>query len=155
MIYARSDIASVAVGEGHGGCGQVHEKPPGHDGPWGVDCPACSEYLKGDALWSQTAEEIPETYDEKRSRERFLERGKSDQDAITALAMARMAGLSPAEIPDTIQKMIAGVRARIPGETLCPKGSHPNTPGSRYCRECGTAMQVPAPAAQLPAGQSA
>jgi hypothetical protein len=156
-MYAPSDFVEITIPEDVQGCGHTHRRPEGPDGrplqPWRLECEACGRYLRDhDDRWSPDADGIRETFDEKIARERFLEKGRDDHAAITALAMSRMAGLSPAEIPATIQQMIAGVKVRIPGETLCPQGSHPNTPGSRYCSSCGAAMTVPAPAPELPAG---
>lgn len=152
--YAPSDMVSVNIpAEGDRGCGEIHLREIGPDGygvqPWRVDCVPCSTWLlANDNRWSATVEDIVETFDEKKARERFELRGAKDRDALTALALARFAGISQAEIPASISQMLSGVPAHVPGVTLCPSG-HDNTPGSRYCRECGSAMSGRAAAGAL------
>ncbi len=158
--YAPSDMISVNIpAEGDRGCGEIHARETGPDGypvqPWRIDCPQCSSWLlANDNRWSATVEDISETYDEKRARENFEKRGVRDRDALVALAMARMAGLSQAEIPPSIAKALTGLPAHVPGVTLCVAG-HDNTPGSRYCRECGAAMSRRAPGGELPSAGAA
>lgn len=52
MLYARSDVMSVAVPVESGGCGQGHSRPVIKGAPvkvWGLDCPdRCEPYLRGD-----------------------------------------------------------------------------------------------------------
>ncbi len=155
-MYSRSDAASVNVGPAHGGCGRPHAREAGPDGrpvsPWGVDCPgACEDYLASDPHWSKTVSEIPETYDEKKAREDFGERGSRDRDALLAMALARMSGLGPLEIPRTVRHMITGAGPHIPGQMICPAG-HANTPGNRFCGQCGQPVSGTAAAAALGGG---
>ena len=156
VMYAPSDTQSITVGvEGHGGCGEPHVRPVGADGlplqPWGVDCPQCADFLRSDPRWSATLEDIVETFDEKKSRESYQRKGIQARDSLMAIAMARMAGISPAEIPPALSKMLTGLPSSVPGAVLCGK-NHGNTPGSRFCRECGEALSRPAPAGAITAG---
>jgi hypothetical protein len=157
--YAPSDMTQVCVSPGHGGCGELHRRETGPDGypvqPWRLDCDPCATALLAlDDRWSATVEDITETFDEKKARARFESRGVHERDAIMALAMARLAGISAAEIPPSVAKMITGAQARVPGVTVCGRG-HDNTPGSRFCRECGSPMTKPAAAAGALTGAAA
>jgi hypothetical protein len=159
-VYAPSDHHSINIpAEGGRGCGQVHSRPLGPDGqpvqPWGLDCPECSAWLlANDSRWSATVEDIPETFDERKARERFETRGIRDRETLIALAMSRMAGLSPGEIPPSVTKMLTGLPAHVPGVTVCGNG-HDNTPGSRFCRDCGSPMTSPAAAGAIASGAAA
>jgi hypothetical protein len=156
-VYAPSDHTFINIpAEGGRGCGQQHVRPAGADGlpvqPWGIDCPECSAWLlANDNRWSPTVEDIVQTFDEKKAADRFQLRGAAERDALAALALARMAGLSQAEIPAGITRMLSGLPAHVPGVTVCASG-HGNTPGSRFCRECGTPMSHPVPAAAITTG---
>jgi hypothetical protein len=156
MMYTQSDVASITVSpEGHGGCGQAHVRDVDESGypvqPWGVSCPECEPYLRTDKQWAATVDDIPPTHDEKKAAEKFRERGQQDKDALLVLAMSRMAGVSAAEIPPTLTKMLTGLPAHVPGVTVCSTG-HENMPGSRFCRQCGTSMARPAAAGEIGPG---
>ena len=144
-MYAPSDLQQISVGPGHGGCGETHLR----DGdPWGVDCPQCEDYLRADGRWSPTVRGIPETYDQKLDREHYEKAGIQARDSLLAIAMARMSGIGNDQIPPVLQKMLTGTPAHVPGVTVCPSG-HDNTPGNRYCGQCGTAMTVTAAKGEL------
>lgn len=159
-VYAPSDFASVTVpADERGGCGQPHFRDTGPDGypvqPWALTCPGCETYLLvTDGRWVKDPMDIPPTFDEKRAADRFKERGAADKDALLVLAMSRMAGLSPAEIPPSLSKMLSGLPAHVPGVTVCASG-HDNVPGSRFCRDCGTPMTRPAAVAAVTSGAPA
>jgi len=160
-MYAPSDMDQINVSPAHGGCGTPHRRETGPDGlrvqPWAVTCPGkCEVFLESDGRWSKTVEEIQETYDETRARERYELKGVKDRDALLAVAVARMAGIDASQIPPAVQRMISGLQPHIPvaGEMVCPRG-HANVPGGRYCAQCGAQMSAPVPAASLPAGQVA
>jgi hypothetical protein len=142
-VWARNDLASVNISEAHGGCGHTHTRPAPGGVPaavWQFDeCPPCEDYLRHDAHWSATPSEIPETYDETKVREDFEKRGAKDKDAILTLAIARLAGFDSSELPETLTRMISGVRQHVPAEMECPKG-HGQPAGRKFCAECGSPM---------------
>lgn len=146
-MYAPSDMHEINIGPAHGGCGQRHVR----DGdPWGVDCAQCQDYLRADGRWSPTLHGIQETFDEKLAREDWDKRGVRDRDAIAALAMARMAGLGPSEIPESVTRMLTGLpRHVVAGQILCPKGHASSLPGMKFCGECGSPLSRPAVAGEL------
>jgi hypothetical protein len=98
---------------------------------------------------------LPETFDETKSREDFERRGAKDKDAIMTLAIARLAGVDPGELPDSLTRMISGAKAHLPQTVDCPDG-HPNVPDQKFCGECGKPVRgtpplpPPAPADALP-----
>jgi hypothetical protein len=55
--------------------------------------------------------ELPETYDERLSREDFDKRGARDRDNVLALALARLAGV---ELPESLLRPITGNMPHIP-----------------------------------------
>ena len=153
-VYARSDLAHVYISEAHGGC----QAPGGHSRPvrngapvqpWALTCDQCENHLRSDPLWSVTPSEIPETWDESKSREDFERRGAKDKDAVLTLALARLAGIPSAELPESLTRMISGVPAHIPGVLECPSG-HGNPAGQKFCGQCGSPMSGPVPQASLP-----
>jgi hypothetical protein len=153
-IYAASSLVHVAVSAAHGGCLSGHSRPVEDGAPakiWALDCPACSDHLRHDPLWSSTLSELPETHDEKISREDFDKRGARDKDQVLALALAKLAGV---ELPESLLRPITGNMPHRPVEALmeCPNG-HAGKPGFKFCATCGEPMQQPANAL-LPAAVS-
>ncbi len=155
MIYPPSDFVAVIIpAEGGRGCGAEHRRPDGPDGrpvqPWALSCAGgCEAWLLAhDSRWVQQPEDIRETFDEIKARERFELRGTKDRDALVALALARMAGVSQAEIPSSIAKALSGLPAHVPGVVVCGSG-HDNRPGSRFCSACGEQLGRPAAAAAI------
>lgn len=150
-VHARSDVASITVSAAHGGCGRVHTRPAPGGNPvplWSLDCPQCEDFLRSDPLWASNVSEVPETPDEVTAREDFDKRGAKDKDAVLTLALARLAGISPDVLPESLTRMISGVQAHIPGKLLCP-GGHANPAGQKFCGECGAGMHQTAPAAAI------
>lgn len=153
-VYARADLASVTVSSAHGGCGLVHSRPAPGGNPvavWKLDCSACEKYLRQDPLWSATVSEIPETPDQKLTREDWEKRGVKDRDNVLALALGKLAGV---ELPDTIRMPIAGQQPHLPaiaGMLVCANG-HDCEPGSKFCAECGGPVRIPVPMASCPQG---
>lgn len=158
-MYSRSDVQQITVSAAHGGCGQRHDRPLDGAGnpvqPWALTCDGCESFLRGSDHWTAFIGEIPETHDEVKAREQFEKRGVKDRDALMALVFSRMAGLSPAELPESVTRMIAGVKPHVPGEVLCPSGHGGNLPGARFCGQCGSPMSVAASAVALTAGAAA
>ena len=151
-VFAPSDFISTSVPAEAGGCGTAHVRDVGTDQVWGLCCGGgCEDWLLAhDDRWVKDVHDVRPTFDEKKALERFRNRGQADRDALMALAMARMAGLSQAEIPPSLTKMLSGLPAHVPGVVVCGSG-HDNRPGSRYCSQCGTAMTRPAVAGELAA----
>lgn len=160
MLYARSDVASAYIPAESGGCGAAHSRPvidgaPQH--PWAIDCPGCEHFLRShnSDMWSGSVAEIPESHDEKIAREDFEKRGAKDKDAVLTLALARLAGIEPGLLPESLTRMISGIPAHIPltvtaGTLECPSG-HASPAGQKFCGECGAPMSAPVPRASLPA----
>jgi len=150
VMYARNDIRSIAISEAHGGCGQPHERGAGPDGTpedfWFVDCPQCEMYLASDPLWAKNPDDVPESPDEAKATAAFEARGSKALSRLRVLALAKMAGVAPAEISPELSKMLTAGPVRVPGITVCSAG-HDNAPGSRYCSSCGTRMGAPAASA--------
>jgi len=156
-VYARSDLAYVFVSEVHGGCGSGHSRPVEQGAPakvWSVTC-TCEDHLRHDPHWAVTASEIPETHDEAKSREDFERRGAKDKDAVLTLALARLAGIDSAELPESLTRLISGRPLHIPvqGQMECPNG-HGQPAGSRFCNQCGSPMSQPVTKAALSAPQT-
>lgn len=169
-LYARSDVAHVALSAEGGGCGRGHSRPVIDGAPvrlWRLECPQCaaSPILRNDPLWAGTVSEIPETPDETRAREDLELRGSRDREQIMALALARLAGMP--EAADALQTLMSGTpNAVVPhdlGATKeCP-GGHTSSAAVNFCGQCGhnfgptgktqTGVQGGGPAGTLTADQ--
>lgn len=151
-VYSRSDVAAVTVPVADfRGCGNVHSRPVVSGAPvkiWALDCPPCEDHLRHSGQWSTTVSELPETYDEKLSREDFEKRGALDERKLMAMALAKMNGIP---IPETISGML-GAPAALAGVLECPAG-HGQPAGSKFCNECGAPMSSPVTQAALDAPQ--
>ncbi len=93
-IYARSDVSHVAVSSGHGGCGNSHSRPVVHGAPakvWELQCLLCEDFLRSDPLWSSLPGGVPETPDEKASREASESRSQLDLEKSNAEAFTQLA----------------------------------------------------------------
>jgi hypothetical protein len=101
-VYGRSDVCYVAISREHGGCGEGHARPVVHGAPaqvWALTCHGgCEDFLRHDPLWAVTPQGIPETLDEKTTREDVEKRGEvqraaamQDTNQLIALALSRMA----------------------------------------------------------------
>jgi hypothetical protein len=157
-VYATSGHTQVTIGPEHGGCGQPHLRGKDASGayvqPWGIDCPQCETFLATDPLFSKTVDGIVELHDEVQAREAYELRGAKAKDALMHAAIAQLAGFSQAQIPDSVSRMISGLKPHVPGQVVCPAG-HVQAPGMRYCGECGAAMQGRPPAAAVTTGAAA
>lgn len=97
VLYARSDVVSVTVPVGHGGCGQTHTRPVIAGAPvkqFELICPPCENFLRADiartgnkktrtvnsdnglklddrylGLWGSSPNTIPESPDQEKERE--------------------------------------------------------------------------------------
>jgi hypothetical protein len=154
-IYARSDLMSVSVSASHGGCGATHSRPVVEGNPvriWELTCPTCENHLRADPTWSPTTAKIPETFDEQQAREALEQKGELErQDALFRFLesdqefksqLTQLMGLMTGQ-----QKTPSNA---IPGGVECANG-HANTPGVKFCGECGTSMSRRPTAGELPA----
>ena len=148
MIYARSDVRSVHVGEAHGGCGQVHDRPADAAGnpvqPWGLACPSCEQFLRTDPMWSATVHEIPLSHDERSEQESARTRVNAEKDQIMLAALARIAGM---ELPASMSRP-AVAAAPVAAMLACPQG-HAQPAGHSFCGHCGAPMRGTVPAAAI------
>jgi hypothetical protein len=151
-IYSASNIMAVTISEAHGGCGASHSRPVRNGAPdkiWKFDCVMCENHLRTDPLWSTTVSEIPETYDEQKTREDWDKRGAQDRDAIMPVLLAKLAGLEPSQLPESLTRAISGTSLHIPGVMECPKG-HAQPSGQDFCGKCGSPMHDAASAGSFP-----
>src|SRR5260370_42518989 len=87
-LYARSDLVHIMIPAETGGCGSGHSRPVIGGAParmWQLDCPRCTVFLKGDALWSSNPAKIPLTPDEENAAEVLREenaRMRAEEDAL-------------------------------------------------------------------------
>jgi hypothetical protein len=112
-LYARSDLAAVAVSGDHGGCGEVHRRPVVAGAParvWALNCHPCEDFLRSDSLWTTQVTTIPETIDETNAREDVEKRGALEQAQSTADALSQLAKLGdlPAILGQFMQFMTTG-----------------------------------------------
>jgi hypothetical protein len=112
-LYARSDLVAVTVSADHGGCGSVHARPVVGGAPakvWMLKCHPCEDFLRSDSLWSSQVTTIPETIDEKSSREDVEKRGAVEQAQGVADALGQLAKLGdlPAILGQFMQYMTTG-----------------------------------------------
>jgi hypothetical protein len=124
----------------------THSRPAPGGKPadlWALTCDGgCEDFLRSDPLWSSTIAEIPETPDESITREDWSKRGAADQQYVTAMALAKMAGV---DIPESLTRVLSGRAPAVAGMMECGNG-HASAPGSKFCGECGEAMRQPAAA---------
>lgn len=156
-LYGQNNLASVIVpAEGFGGCGEPHSRPVVDGAPaklWELSCDACENHLRHSEQWSVTITELPETYDETKSREQADKLGKMDRERQLAVALEQLAPLG--QLPAALGQMLAQLMGTTPpaalaGQMECPSG-HPNAPGLKFCGECGQPMSAPVPAAAIQA----
>lgn len=142
-VWARSDVAAVAISADHGGCGTVHSRPAPGGVPvkvWALNCDGgCEDHLRSDPLWSGTAHTVPETPDEVKIREDVEKRGQLEQQAGMAQALSDLAKLGdlPAAIAQ-LASIMGGERHQLDESMLriCRNG-HLNKQNARFCADCG------------------
>lgn len=146
-VWARSDVAAVAISADHGGCGTVHSRPSPGGVPvkiWALTCEGgCEDFLRSDALWSGTSHGVPETPDETTIRLDVEKRGQIEQQATMAQALHDLAKLG--DLPGAIAQLariMGGERHQLEEAPvqLCRNG-HPNTATAHFCIDCGANMQ--------------
>lgn len=132
-----------------------------------LECPACEAVLKGDHkprilkyqidkttgqsvrqervpdksdLWGAAPDTVPLTPDEERTNTTRSERGAMQIQMLQALAAIRQTGIDvPPEAMWLLEREIPeGV---LKGTMLCANG-HDSPAGTKYCGECGVAMNV-------------
>lgn len=126
-VYARSDVASVALSAAHGGCGNVHTRPAPGGEPietWGLTCPSCEDHLRHDSLWASTATSIPETPDEVQAREANEKRTSREQQERNVDVMEKLGTLPDAMRsigPDMAQALLAALAPFIAAAQAIPQ----------------------------------
>lgn len=139
-LYARTDLCSTAVPRSSGGCGETHTRPVENGAPaklWALNCPGCESDLRDHPLWSSTISEIPETHDEKITREDQEKRGIRERDQATGKALEQLG-----DLPTALDRLARALLNRDGTESItetCPNG-HEALSGSRFCGECGSPM---------------
>jgi hypothetical protein len=160
-VYAPADHHAVTVpaDEEHGGCGKPHVRDLDENGRpvaiWSVSCPACEQWLlTHDDRWVRDVADIKPTYDEQRAADKWAVQGAKDQQMMLTAAVAQLAGFGPAQMPESLQRMLGGLKPHIPvaGAMVCSQCQAAQPPGQRYCGQCGAAMASPVPAASVTAG---
>jgi len=104
-VYARSDVASVAIPVSDGGCGDIHFRPVVQGAPakvWKLTCGPCETYLKRDitastiewtdkehvkhiyntSTWGDDPTRIPLTPDEERVSNSMEKQGKAAMASV-------------------------------------------------------------------------
>ena len=173
--YTRSDVQSIRISPGQGGCGQEHSRNGAR--VFQLDCPECTAvvlghnrprvwkwskergYTAGHAdvwpEWSATLQDIPLTPDEQMERERTRSTGQTELERLQAMAIAAQLGIP---VPQALATSLGGVRAledlRSDPQIICLDG-HSNRPGARFCDLCGVSMQVLAEPDAVPAVSAA
>lgn len=167
-LFARSDVMSVSVPVGSGGCGKSHSRPVIKGAPaktFRLDCGPCESHLKGDRkprvlkyhidkatgqsvrqeriadadpMWGSTPDSAPLTPDEDRTNTTRQERGRMQIEMIQALAAMRATGI---QVPPEAMWLL---EREIPegvlrGTVVCAEG-HDNAAGTKFCGECGVSM---------------
>lgn len=150
-VFARSDLMSVSISPQHGGCGNTHSRPVHEGSPaklWALTCDdGCEDILRSDPHWSAHPADIPETPDEKTTREVQERQGKRDAEDATALSIQEIA-----KIPGALEKMVKalsgqngkddpnqGKQTKASEMDACPN-DHKVPTGSKFCPECGANM---------------
>jgi hypothetical protein len=171
VLYARSDMMSVSIPATSGGCGKTHTRPVAKGVArkvWGLDCPQCEAYLRGDHKpkvikvvggdknkgipsrmdhvadsdphWSSTPETVPPTPDEEHVTSRRTEVARERLDLLQAAAAAKAAGFP---IPDEVSWLLEEKLGHnvILGQVQC-MNDHLNPAGTKFCGECGVDMKL-------------
>lgn len=132
-VYARSDVASVALSAAHGGCGKTHTRPAPGGEPvkvWALTCPSCEDHLRSDSLWGSTPTSIPETPDEVAAREANDKRSAREQQERNVEVMEKLGELPNALRnlgPDMAQALIAALAA-LQNATPAPAAAAQSAP---------------------------
>jgi hypothetical protein len=104
-----------------------------------------------DPFWSTTPEGIPPTPDEQHINKVRTEKGAQELQYLSALGQLKQMGIS---IPDNAMWLLEHTfdPRIVKGSVVCPDG-HENAAGTKYCGECGVAMNTKgaiAPVEELP-----
>lgn len=184
LLYARSDVCAISVPVTSGGCGDTHSRPVRNGiaaRTWGLDCDKCCSYLSGygrprilkvtpgdvksgilpvqervadsDPQWSSVPDAIPMTPDEIRSDRHFRDTAQLQINAMNALGTAMANGLQiPPEMMYLLRKQLPP-EMLVQGSIVCAKG-HDNTPGAKFCGECGMGMDARAEITMTPSART-
>lgn len=163
VAYCSSDIQSIAISAGQGGCGELHARNGA--AIFKLECEPCAQAVLGTNRprkwgwtaergyhqgvpdvwpgWASTVQDIPATFDEELARDRTKRDGQTELERLQAMSMAATLGIP---VPQALATSLGGIRAledlKDEPQTLCPDG-HSNRPGARFCDLCGISMQVP------------
>lgn len=162
--FTRSDVQSITISPGQGGCGEQHSRNGarvfqltcpqctavvlGHNRPrvwkWSKERGYSAGHMDGWSEWSATLQDIPLTPDEQLERDRTRSTGQTELERLQAMAIAAQLGIP---VPQALATSLGGVRAleelRSDPQVICA-GGHANRPGARFCDLCGVSMQAPA-----------
>jgi hypothetical protein len=124
-VYARNDIAAVAISASAGGCGDVHNRPTPNGAPvklWALVCPSCETVLTHDSNWGGQPHQVPETPDETAIREDIEQRGQVEQAASVAQALKDLAKLGdlPAALAAAMSQFMSGNQQQAPALPAAP-----------------------------------
>lgn len=159
-LYARSDLASVAVSTESGGCGARHDRPVIGGAPvrlWHLDCLACTAALKNDDLWSLNPAKIPLTPDEENMVEQMREdeaRRKAVEQSVESFShrekvQAELAAQRTREEYETERSMLELRLAQMSAEMDRLRGLL-ESPATRSAQQRAAAPEVVVRAAQTP-----
>jgi ribosomal protein L24E len=164
--YSSTDVQSIAISPGQGGCGQEHRRDGarvfrlecekcaavvlGHDGPktcrWTKERGYQYHQPNPWPGWASAVQDIPLTFDEQLDRDRMKQTGQTQLERLQAMAMAAQLGIP---VPQALASALGGVRAleelKEAPQVICADG-HSNRAGARFCDLCGCSMQAPAAA---------
>lgn len=180
-LYARSDLMSVSIPVGSGGCGATHSRPVTRGAiakVWGLTCPKCEAYLRGDgklkvikvtpadkdkgipSRMKHVADSdphwgaTPESVP-KTPDEESIHAVRTELGSQQLKMLEAFAAANAAGIdipPDAMWVLEQNFDPRIlKGKLLCANG-HENPSGVKFCHECGENMTAKAAKASLSQG---
>jgi hypothetical protein len=109
--------------------------------------PTLNHVPDADPHWANTPEGVPPTPDEQNIHKIRAEQGQRQLDRLTAFAALKQSGM---KIPPQAQWLIDNTleeiaelekTGSITGSIVCADG-HDNSPGAKFCGECGMNMNV-------------
>jgi hypothetical protein len=157
------------VDAGHGGCGEVYERPLVNGVPirtWGLDCERCEAYLSGSTkpmvlvnIPGDLSKGVAPRQERRLDPDPCWSTNKASipltpdeardseflrntgQHQIDAMQALSSAITAGLKIPEPMMQLLRRSLPAdmIPGVVLCAAG-HDNMPGARFCSTCGMAM---------------
>lgn len=181
-LYARSDLMSVSIPVGSGGCGKTHSRPVTRGAiakVWGLNCQSCEAYLRGEgkpkiirvtpadkdkgipSRMKHVADSDPHWASTPESvpktpDEESIHSVRTELGSQQLKMLEAFAAANAAGIdipPDAMWVLEQNFDPRIlKGKLLCPNG-HENPAGVKFCGECGDPVTGKAPKGSLPAAE--